>query len=399
MFTVLEKNKRITLFVAVCFCFCNVFTQTGNSPTNFYKRNPLLGIHFNASNYSRPLNLSQTNTGYFFSFIDGIAGKYDYMIQAGSTSPKFAFSKNASNKDLLHFISVNGIRRFFSDSVSFNPFINAGPGIGVTASKTNFFFNAGAGFEIRFTSKIFLHTQFNYQINTSSQVDNNTSVSIGLLGTIFQRKRKPVANTAERSVSTIQKTNDQHHDGIIDINDSCSTIAGPKSFTRFPDSDGDGIPDYKDNCPTIPGLARLNGCPLPVSRPPQLVIVDTSNIPATSYIGDVINNLAKEIHFNSDKATLMPLSAQILDTIARLLTTQQYKQLTIEGYTDNTGTTKRNRELSKERAVVVLEYLASKGIDRTKMQAIGLGDAHAIANNDTPEGRSQNRRTVFVLVK
>jgi hypothetical protein len=46
------------------------------------------------------------------------------------------------------------------------------------------------GFQLRISTSIFLHTQFNYQVNLSSSINNNLAASIGLLGTILHRKKK-----------------------------------------------------------------------------------------------------------------------------------------------------------------------------------------------------------------
>lgn len=99
------------------------------------------------------------------------------------------------------------------------------------------------------------------------------------------------------------------------------------------------------------------------------------------------------IHFDTDKASLRPDSyPQLTELLAYL---QYHDQLRIEiaGHTDNTGTATHNLQLSQNRANTIRQYLISKGIPATRMQAKGYGDSMPVAENDTEEGRQLNRRT------
>jgi outer membrane protein OmpA-like peptidoglycan-associated protein len=64
----------------------------------------------------------------------------------------------------------------------------------------------------------------------------------------------------------------------------------------------------------------------------------------------------------------------------------------ISGHTDNVGNAKANKTLSEKRAEACRNYIVSKGIDKKRLDAIGFGDEHPIAPNDTDEGRQKNRR-------
>jgi outer membrane protein OmpA-like peptidoglycan-associated protein len=69
----------------------------------------------------------------------------------------------------------------------------------------------------------------------------------------------------------------------------------------------------------------------------------------------------------------------------------------IEGHTDSTGEADYNQELSERRAQSVVQYLVSHGVDAQRPQAVGRGESDAVADNETPEGRQQNRRVVIKL--
>lgn len=70
----------------------------------------------------------------------------------------------------------------------------------------------------------------------------------------------------------------------------------------------------------------------------------------------------------------------------------------IEGHTDNIGTTDHNMQLSLNRAMSVVDYLvATYGIDRSRLSAVGYGDRYPVATNDTEEGKRLNRRINAVI--
>ena len=73
----------------------------------------------------------------------------------------------------------------------------------------------------------------------------------------------------------------------------------------------------------------------------------------------------------------------------------------VQGYADSTGRTARNRSLSERRAKAVTDYLVTKhGVPPYRVvQPFGFGSSDPIAENNTREGRSLNRRAeIRVLV-
>jgi len=70
--------------------------------------------------------------------------------------------------------------------------------------------------------------------------------------------------------------------------------------------------------------------------------------------------------------------------------------LRIEGHTDSDGDDKANLELSGKRAQNVAKWLVGKGIDCKRVIPVGFGETKAVADNKTPEGKAQNRRTDFI---
>jgi OmpA-OmpF porin, OOP family len=88
-----------------------------------------------------------------------------------------------------------------------------------------------------------------------------------------------------------------------------------------------------------------------------------------------------------------------LDALAHVLTKNASMKLEIEGHTDNTGTKAYNQVLSKKRAKAVLEYLVGKGIDNGRLTSKGYEFSRPAASNETPEGRTKNRRVELKPIK
>jgi outer membrane protein OmpA-like peptidoglycan-associated protein len=108
--------------------------------------------------------------------------------------------------------------------------------------------------------------------------------------------------------------------------------------------------------------------------------------------------ILKNVLFAYNSHALMPVSYPELDKVAELLLANPQLKAEISGHTDNVGGEAFNLELSKKRAESVAVYLAVKGIDRSRITAIGFGASKPIADNSTEEGRTQNRRTEFRLI-
>lgn len=94
---------------------------------------------------------------------------------------------------------------------------------------------------------------------------------------------------------------------------------------------------------------------------------------------------------------LKPESAPVIQAIARGLETNPNLKLQIEGHTNSVGNAAHNLDLSKRRAEAVKTVLASQfKVDASRLTTAGLGASKPIDSNDTPQGRSQNRRVEFV---
>ena len=111
--------------------------------------------------------------------------------------------------------------------------------------------------------------------------------------------------------------------------------------------------------------------------------------------GYVVN--LPDILFDVNEATLKPNAQLVLAKLAGILLILPDQHVLIEGHTDSTGSVDHNLNLSQHRANAVLSLLASQGLDRTRLEAIGLGMERPMADNTTTDGRRQNRRVELVI--
>jgi outer membrane protein OmpA-like peptidoglycan-associated protein len=111
--------------------------------------------------------------------------------------------------------------------------------------------------------------------------------------------------------------------------------------------------------------------------------------------GFVVN--LPDILFDVNEATLKSEAQLTLAKLAGILLILPDQHVQIEGHTDSTGAEDHNMTLSQQRANAVLGLLASQGLDRTRLAAIGFGMDRPMADNSTNEGRRRNRRVELVI--
>ena len=102
--------------------------------------------------------------------------------------------------------------------------------------------------------------------------------------------------------------------------------------------------------------------------------------------------ILENIHFDYNKATLLPESQTTLDLLASKLITYAKAKIKITGHTDNVGEEETNLKLSQARAKSVFDYLIQKGVQANRLSFEGMGETQALKSNDTKAGRALNRR-------
>jgi chemotaxis protein MotB len=115
--------------------------------------------------------------------------------------------------------------------------------------------------------------------------------------------------------------------------------------------------------------------------------------------------VGSDVLFDSGKADVKPAGESALKEIApklKEILADKRVVLAVEGHTDNDPIKhsgfKDNRHLSLMRAHAAVTFLATQGLPPAALRAVGMGEFHPIAVNDTKEGRAQNRRVELRLI-
>ncbi|MCA9524225.1 MAG: OmpA family protein [Myxococcales bacterium] len=189
---------------------------------------------------------------------------------------------------------------------------------------------------------------------------------------------------------------DPDGDGIPNSRDKCPNEA--EDFDGFededgcpdPDNDKDGIPDHLDKCPnepeTINGIDDDDGCP--DQGPKQVQLVGTKI------------KIQQKIFFAAASDKIDPKSYGILKQVAAFMKQQFHiRRVLVEGHTDSGGDKDMNVDLSERRALSVMQFLVKEGVAAHRLEAKGFGPKRPLADNATKQGRAQNRRVEFTIVR
>lgn len=250
-----------------------------------------------------------------------------------------------------------------------------------------------------------------------SQNDNYTYISLGLtyhigkqkqiiefvnpVGVLYQRLNT-VIGAIRSELDSLETDNDSDRVSNFWDRDPVTPIGYKVYGDGTPvDFDGDGSPDAADFCPTVPGPVSLHGCPEqkveviePKKQSTEPVKTDISKAEE-----EIIAEVFKNLQFETGKSVIRQSSYVSLNELVNLLKRKPNYKLLIEGHTDNVGGASSNMKLSTDRAESVKRYISERGIDETRLTAVGYGLTRPVADNKTPEGRQQNRRVDFTIIQ
>jgi hypothetical protein len=115
------------------------------------------------------------------------------------------------------------------------------------------------------------------------------------------------------------------------------------------------------------------------------------------YDNVISGQLLSGASFPSGSSELTPELLQLLPVGAGILTRNPTLALTVEGHTDSVGSAESNQRLSEARARSAKDWFLAAGIAEPRVFAVGYGETRPIGDNETEEGKAQNRRIVFRL--
>jgi outer membrane protein OmpA-like peptidoglycan-associated protein len=184
----------------------------------------------------------------------------------------------------------------------------------------------------------------------------------------------PNTPVCARPVNAVGCPSDEDADGVFDGCDKCpGTPAGVRVDTNgCPiDTDFDGVYDYEDKCITERGPRSNEGCPVAAKALQPYVV-----------------------HFANDMYNLDAEDIAILDEAVAMMKANPEVRVDIKGHTDSNASEAYNRTLSNSRANVVRQYIERQGIEAARINSVeGFWFSTPVGDNNTAEGRAQNRRT------
>lgn len=104
-----------------------------------------------------------------------------------------------------------------------------------------------------------------------------------------------------------------------------------------------------------------------------------------------------DVLFATGSAELQGGASGNLNKLVSFLNQYPDRRVQIEGHTDNVGSASLNQGLSQRRADSVMSYLTQQGIAMQRLTSAGIGMDRPVANNDTANGRQQNRRVEIIV--
>lgn len=121
------------------------------------------------------------------------------------------------------------------------------------------------------------------------------------------------------------------------------------------------------------------------------MVKDRNNLDAIKLV------MGDAVLFNTNSYSLSAAADAMLTRVAYNLKQYPNTDITVVGFTDDTGTEAYNQKLSLQRAQSVVDYLESQGVADARLKAVGDGENDPIASNSTAAGRAQNRRVELYI--
>ena len=111
----------------------------------------------------------------------------------------------------------------------------------------------------------------------------------------------------------------------------------------------------------------------------------------------IVVEFSSNVLFAFDKFDLSTEAMANLDKLVTVLNEYPDTNIELQGHTDSKGTEAYNQTLSEKRATSVSNYLVSKNISASRLVVKGYGELFPKYDNETDEGRAQNRRVEFLI--
>ena len=420
-------------------------------------RRSAIGISFVMNDFLTPQRIKASNVagvirdkqwakmkdmkpGIAINYYKGLKKYVDFAGTLAGSFLSYPMPNRTFGDNLLLEGDVSLQLKMLPEKYTLIPYLSAGVGASWYRKYWGAIIPLGVGLRINILDEVHLSFQSQYRL----PVTNETTAkhffnSLGIAGTIGKKKEPVIIPPPPPPVAPPPPA-DTDGDGITDDKDKCPTVKGVEKYEGcpVPDTDKDGVNDDADKCITVPGLARYQGCPIPDTDkdgindeedkcPTVAGVARYQGCPVPDGDGDGVNDeedrcptvpgikenqgcpaisqevitrteyAAKNIFFETGKATLLSKSFKPLNDVVQILNDNKELKLAIDGHTDNVGSDAMNQTLSDKRAAAVKAYLVKKGVDESRLTSTGYGETQPVAPNTTAAGRQKNRRVDMKL--
>lgn len=285
----------------------------------------------------------------------------------------YHFSNDDLNqKSVRPFISFGGAQQNFEDS-SNNKHSEA-------------LVYLGAGLKKYFDNNIVLRGE----LQASNSLDHEvTDLGVKLaIGYAFGRKApsstKVTENLPKKPVTQMSSEEETVHNDTKEPMEKEQPVVQKvekkvKTVVTPIDSDQDGVIDELDKCKDTNAAFKVDeaGCPIMLTEKVSITM---------------------NVTFASNSAAVPAQNMDDIKKVADFMKQFAKTNVTIEGHSDDRGRAAYNKMLSQKRADAVRQTLIdSFNIDPNRMTSVGYGEERPIADNNTVEGRAENRRVVAVV--
>lgn len=445
--------KRLKLAVIALFTLVTVSNVNAQDENNPWAVGFGLNVvdFYNGNNFTDQVKdlLGNTDWNVLPSISRISAEKYldkGFSLQLAGSLNKIETLNAKNDSDFLYWaldaVVKYDLNNLVGETAWFDPYVYLGGGYTSVDSKGEGMLNGGVGFNTWFNENLGLNFQTGTKKGFADEVRSHYQTSLGLVirfggkdtdgdGVYDKDDACPeVAGLKEfngcpdadgdgikdsddacpnvAGLAAMNGCPDSDGDGVADKDDMCPNEKGTKANKGCPDSDGDGVINKNDKCPTVAGPMANGGCPWPDTDGDGVLDKDDKCV---SEAGPASNNgcpkevisseaesslkeYAKAILFNLGKTSFKPGVTSKLDEMVKVMNDNPKATFVIEGHTDSSGSAPLNLKISEKRAIAVRDYLVKKGVDTTRLEAIGYGEGEPVATNKTRAGRAQNRRVV-----
>ena len=306
-------------------------------------------------------------------------------------------------------VRVDGTYYFAGPDEVWNPYVSLGAGYADFGSDSSGVRTAGSNHD---ETRVNVGTGFRYNVSDAVSLRGDLREFHGIDESTFDTQVSlgisyAFTRTVAQAAPAPTRPADADGDGVPDSQDRCPGTPSGATVDNSgcePDSDRDGVADSRDQCPDTPRGAEVNsrGCELDSDN--DGVVNSQDQCPNTAAGADVdaagcegvtetIQTFTIQVNFPTNSSVIGNAYDDEIRRVADFMRENPETVVEIAGHSDSRGDANYNQFLSQRRAEAVAGRLTGPlGVDPSRVNAVGYGEAQPVASNNTAGCRAANRR-------